>query len=190
MVGKERFTLNEKETQSPASTLVAEIIKRSALHPDCQRKSLTRKQLESSGDLLPLLSVWEQSLQQFDNRLIHLVEDGEIRYNHHTIREIENTLNESFAQEKENQKTKEEFLSPNESFTQFLDNQEHLGAQVKRTILGYFKRSTKKLIGARAKGAEKSLEEIKGGNKSDWGRAKGGSTGRHSKKQAGTYRSY
>jgi len=169
--------------------LVAEIVKSSSLHPDCQRNSSTKDQLKLSGDLSPLLSVWEQSLQQFDNRLRSLVKSGDIRYNHDTIREIEKIINESFTQEKEKQESKKEVLLPAESFTQFLDSQKDLSARVKGTVLGCFKASTKKLIGARAKGAEKSLEEVNG-NKSDWGRAKGGSNGRHSKRRTGTYRSY
>ncbi len=187
MVNKERFTSNDQEPQSAISPLVSEIIRGSSLHPDSKKDSSTREQLKRNGNLSSLLSAWEQSLQQFDDQLTNLVENEEVRYNYHTIPEIEKIINKSFAQE-ENQKSQDEILSPTESFARFVDDS--LSGRVKGTILGCFKGSIKKLIGARASGAEESLKETKNKKRPDWGRARGGDTGQHSRRQIGTYRSY
>ncbi len=189
MVNKERFVLSNQEPQNPISPLVSEIIKTSSLHPDSEKDSSTKKELKGRGILFPLLSAWEQSLQQFDDRLTNLVENEKVRYNYHTIPEIEKIINKSFAQE-ENQKNQDKILPPTESFAQFIDNQKNISNRTKGVILRCFKDSTKKLIGTRASGAEKSLKETKNKKRPDWGRDKGGSTGQHSKRQTGTYRSY
>ncbi|MGI6278730.1 MAG: hypothetical protein ACOYJ8_02930 [Patescibacteria group bacterium] len=189
MINKERFVLGNQESQSVTSPLVSEIIKNSSLHPNSEKDSSTKKRLKDKGILFPLLSAWEQSLQQFDDRLTNLVENEKVRYNYHTIPEIEKIINKSFAQE-ENQKSQDEILSPAESFTQFVNNQENLSNRTKGVLLRCFKDSAKKLIGAHAGGAEKSLKEIKNKKRPDWGRARGGDTGQHSKRRAGTYRSY
>lgn len=190
MVNKERLVLNSQESQEAISPLVSEIIRTSSLHPDSKKDSPTKKELENRGILFPLLSAWEQSLQQFDDQLTNLIKDEKVRYNYHTIPEIEEITNKSFAQEEKNQKTKKEILSPTEFFTQFVNSEIHLNDRARGTVLSCFNHSIKKLIGARASGAEKSLEEIKNKKRPDWGRDKGGSTGQHSKRQTGTYRSY
>jgi len=102
---------NRPETDRiTVSPLVTEIIQESSLHPDCGKNSPVKNRLESTGNLPTLLEVWGQSLQQIDDQLRTLTEEGTVRFNYHSVREIKEKVNNNFVQKGDNQEGQDDFL--------------------------------------------------------------------------------
>lgn len=190
MVGKERSPLNNpmEKAQGAISPLVSEIIRESTLHSDCQKDSSTKARLQSSGDLPELLSIWEQSLQQIDDQLKTLVEKETVRFNHHSVREIREKINNSLVQEESNQKDQDNNFLPEAALNQFVQARPYLDGRTGGIVLRCFQQSVNRLIKARAAGAKESLAEIKKTADDSWGMLPGGSNGRSTRpKQSGDF---
>jgi hypothetical protein len=168
---------NRPETDRiTVSPLVTEIIQESSLHPDCGKNSPVKNRLESTGNLPTLLEVWGQSLQQIDDQLRTLTEEGTVRFNYHSVREIKEKVNNNFVQKGDNQEGQDDFL-PEAALGQFLQARPYLDGRTGGTVLRCFRWSVDRLIKARAAGAKKSLAEIKK-TADGWGMLPGGSNGR------------